>query len=499
MDQKKSALLIGIIGAVITLSAYLNTRVSDTASQKVDAVDYLGADTWQLILSLIPTKFAVALAAVSPKWELLLKDTELKELEFSDIPDRRRYAYKRHGQLFVKYVDYVLKEMKIGEVRKVKLMCVKFHNPQILTQWIDTIWRKCPLTHFDLQTANNINLVTLPSKIITSASLKVLKLHTPFKLFIPDNGILFPSVTTMEVLINDTDDENWDGSLFSRCPSLTDLTINSLIFPSQQFHLQVNSETLKKLQIRIDIYKCYMGKRLPLPQDNQFLCAVSISCAILESLDLSRFSAVRYDVKHVQVLNRLKINLGHHYCVQEDFYDGNITHLVRRCAPTVEFLSVASATIPALCRVFRTRNGALRFISMKRLELHFDGARMWAILPDILHVCPKLEFLHIQKDRLDRKGVLPESPGLDFWSCKDRADCMRSALKEIVIKGYESKIYERMVVKRLLRLSYALERMSIHYPEETEERETILKRRILWFRRGSKRSWISFYSKWKPQ
>lgn len=479
---------------------------------RIDFISIVPDETLHHILSFLSTKEAVATSVLSRRWRNLWRPpslVSLLHLELNDVvPGRRRIP--NEDTLFESFVGNVLDRVNMAAVRSVTLSCLGPVKVVLINEWLI---RAFDYGHniAELQVYVNVGKfpISLPSKLVTSTSLVVLKLdaHINIDLRLYDGLVTFPSLKVLYIFVHDHRDKDLTDRLYSSCPVLEDLFLQSLMLPHEgrDVTFEVRSETLKKLRIELTL-------------SNRFTYlyhyTVVIRAKNLEWLDLSNNYAVSYvlhdELDHL-ILDRAKLRIGQpsmpdydrHFDYNEYEYDVRAFETLNDLSKHVKSLSLSGCTMRVVSYVIERQLEDAEmdeddFLSIPTfpfltdLDLGFRDYRSWSILPKILECSPGLEFLALEKEVLDGDQF-----AFDNWLWREPEDvpmCMLRCLKQIGIKGFQGKQYELTVVQFLLRNALVLEKMIICAPRLPADKETTLGETIFGYEKGSQACQVFFFT-----
>lgn len=201
------------------MSGKKNQKLSESKSDKISG---LPDCVLRYILSLIPTKDAVATCILSKRWKFLW--TSVPNIDFDDalLYTNADFWYPVEVTRFMNFVERVLLLRDSSSIKKFRLSCRVCFSASRVHAWVSAA-----VMH-DIEELDLCFFVEkpfmLPLCVFCSKSLTVLKLQMNCELQLP-NCISFPSLKTLELcLFTFVDDESME-KLFSNCPVLEELSI----------------------------------------------------------------------------------------------------------------------------------------------------------------------------------------------------------------------------------------------------------------------------------
>lgn len=225
-----------------------NHKLSESKSDKISVLpDCL----LHYILSLIPTKDAVATCILSKRWKFLW--TSVPNIDFDDalLYMNADFWYPVEVTRFMNFVERVLLLRDSSSIKKFRLSCRVCFSASRVHAWVSAA-----VMH-DVEELDLCFFVDkpfmLPLCVFHSKSLTVLKLEMNCELELP-NSISFPSLKTLDLcLVTFVDDESVE-KLFSNCPLLQELSILDCEW-ANLMNVTISIPTLKSLTI--DDLPCY--------------------------------------------------------------------------------------------------------------------------------------------------------------------------------------------------------------------------------------------------
>ncbi|KAF9589073.1 hypothetical protein IFM89_018804 [Coptis chinensis] len=204
----------------------------------------------QYILSLIPTKDAVATSILSTRWKYLW--TSLPNLIFDDsIADEDPVEKKK----FVDFVDRVLNLHDESNIKTLSITC-KDPDESRIQAWLSAaLQHKVQELNLDVNVKDCLSFVLLPELVCTSDSISILKLQsnlgiviaTPFSL--PNLKILH----LHSVLYSSTLPKKAKKPLLFSCPVLSELILDNCEMPDFE-SIIISLPSLKSF-ILLDTYR----------------------------------------------------------------------------------------------------------------------------------------------------------------------------------------------------------------------------------------------------
>ncbi|KNA14424.1 hypothetical protein SOVF_107330, partial [Spinacia oleracea] len=219
-------------------------RERERERESEDRISSLPDEVLGRVLSLLPTKYAVATTVLSSKWNNLYKLSTT--LDFDDsisFNSRNDLGNEQQKASFKKFVNEMLAQCKMSQITKFRLKCGHYcyKNCYLLYDWIDTAASFLKVAELEV----SINMVEsrvpwglkLPQS--TCENLVVLKLDCPFILCVLSsvtfprlkilylNGITFGGngSTCFTAHFNPSSGDDGLNGLLSCCPLLQELLI----------------------------------------------------------------------------------------------------------------------------------------------------------------------------------------------------------------------------------------------------------------------------------
>ncbi|KAL8098603.1 hypothetical protein AgCh_031393 [Apium graveolens] len=219
-----------------------NQKLSES---KTDRISSLPDCVLQFILSLIPTKDAVATCILSKRWKFLW--TSVPNIDFDDaaLYPNADFSYPIEVTRFMNFVERVLLLRDSSSIKKFRLSCRVCFSASRVHAWVSAA-----VMH-DIEELDLCFFVEkpfmLPLCVFDSKSLTVLKLQMNCELQLP-NCISFPSLKRLDLcLVTFLDDKSMD-KLFSNCPVLQELSILDCEWVNLR-DVMISIPTLKSLTI----------------------------------------------------------------------------------------------------------------------------------------------------------------------------------------------------------------------------------------------------------
>ena len=269
-----------------------------------DRLSSLPEDVHSVILSLMPTKFAVRTSILSKRWRYTW--TLIHNLDFDDI---RSNSYS--------HVDRVLMLCKTTCVKIFRLHFSRIHVPDsTVSKWISEAVR-LNVSELDIQMISNIGLpLSLwACNTLSKLSLKLIEHYNNFSLECPPS-IYLPNLKTLDIIaiskrFDYANPISCDNifKLIHGCPLLEDLSLKILL-PYNTEDLYFKAPTLKRLRLTLKYMSSRDIRKVILNVPNlEYLCIEEnfVKCSLFVIEDLS--SLVKAKVSSGVFYNHLCVDL----------------------------------------------------------------------------------------------------------------------------------------------------------------------------------------------
>ncbi|XP_074271842.1 F-box/LRR-repeat protein At3g59190-like [Silene latifolia] len=222
----------------MTSSMKLGTDVDDRRSKpRLDRISNLPDELLVLILSFLPTRYAVRTSILSRRWQYLFTLTDC--LSFDDAP---WYASKRS---FEKFVNKVLELHQMSPIRKFSLVCRGSYNESHLNAWVKHAIQK-GVEEFHYQ-VNKYELPDVFAMCKTLVKLKVIGCTCRVPRFSLSSGL--PNLKILHLKHVRFDDNHETKRLLSKCEFLEELTLDNCGLYARG-HVTISIGQLKMLRIK---------------------------------------------------------------------------------------------------------------------------------------------------------------------------------------------------------------------------------------------------------
>ncbi|XP_017254329.1 F-box protein At4g22280 isoform X2 [Daucus carota subsp. sativus] len=454
------------------MSGKKNQKLSESKSDKISG---LPDCVLRYILSLIPTKDAVATCILSKRWKFLW--TSVPNIDFDDalLYTNADFWYPVEVTRFMNFVERVLLLRDSSSIKKFRLSCRVCFSASRVHAWVSAA-----VMH-DIEELDLCFFVEkpfmLPLCVFCSKSLTVLKLQMNCELQLP-NCISFPSLKTLELcLFTFVDDESME-KLFSNCPVLEELSILDCEWVNLT-NVTICIPTLKSLTID------------DLPYYGTFDvngCRIKIDAENLMHLSYSGYLCNELIPFYVPSLVKAHIHIPNLFEDQKEVVPR--TAKLLRGLQHVHILRMSTRTIKSLFLAGNLLEVPL-FQKLTCLELTMKIENLSiAGLMNLLHCLPNLESLHFCE------GLeLCMCSQDNAWYIKPAPRCLVSCLKNIRFQNFRGYDLEICFLKYFLENALVLERMYIYSAKNTkgsQKSQKELNAMLQSFDRGSKNCILCF-------
>lgn len=259
-------------------------------------------DVLSHILSLLPTKHAVATTVLSKKWTNLWTSASFFKLDLDDrllLRPKSLTSMPNHASLFANFVNHVLGLINLPCVQKITFFCSDSYDSNLINSWL-LVACTSNVVEVDIRIPYTQNPIELPQSLYASRSLRVLKLNANIRLDFPPDCVCFPSLKVLWITVYNQDGITFTQKLFHICFVLEDLFMESdILNKEREVVFTVKSNTLKRLKIECLVHSF----------DIEYIFVVD--CPNLEHLDLYDDFLAKYKIAtDLKVLDDAKICIG---------------------------------------------------------------------------------------------------------------------------------------------------------------------------------------------
>ncbi|KAI3851164.1 hypothetical protein MKX03_007229 [Papaver bracteatum] len=384
------------------------------------------------ILTLLPTKCAVATTVLSRGWNNLW--ISLPVLDFREWKSPDTEATQSSTNSFVDFVDRVLSIRNMSEIKKFCLTSDgRYFDDRRIKAWITTAIQ-CRVEEL-IVNRNGINVDIIPVDVYTCESLKLLDidLYGGQHLNLPQL-ISFPRLKILQLDDISVYRQRNIQQLFSNCPVLEELCLKHCFLN----HLNIISSTLKSLTFFSTFHSSMSNIKIMIDAPN--LMSIKIHDGIprhfvvgsfpsLEDADISRMyteESVPVDVipKFVEKLSNVKLLKLSDYVFEK-----------------LELAGVLSTRFPT-------------FNNLITLEVSFIKTQLVEPLFSFLQFSPNLESLVFN-------GVCRDKANDEALTLDGVPRCLLMHLKSIKFRYYEGQLEELDLVQLFLQNARVLQTVII--------------------------------------
>lgn len=443
--------------------------------QQSDKISILPDCILQFILSLIPTKDAVATCILSKRWKFLWTSIPIIDFDDALLYTNADFWYPVEVTSFMNFVERVLLLRDSSSIKKFRLSCRVFFSASRVHAWVSAA-----VMH-DIEELDLCFFVEkpfmLPLCVFHSESLAVLKLQMNCELQLP-NCISFPSLKTLELCLVTFVDDGSTEKLFSNCPVLQELSILDCEWV-KLMNVTISIPTLKSLTIDdLPYYGTFdvNGCRIKIDAENlTHLCYVGYLCNELIPC-------------YVPSLVKAHIHIPNLFENQKEVVPR--TAKLLRGLQHVHSLRMSTRTIKSLFLAGNLLEVPLfQKLTCLELTMKIENLSVAGLL-NFLHCSPNLESLHFFE------GLeLCMCSRNNAWYLKAAPRCLVSCLKKVRFQNFSGINSEICFLKYFLENALVLEGMYIYSAKNTsrnQKSQKELKTLLQSIGRGSKNCILSF-------
>lgn len=327
------------------------------------------------IISLLPTKDAVATNTLSTKWKLLW--TFVTSLDFSD----QSISYEQSTESFKRFVNQVLLLHDKSCLQKFRLNCEKTYDGSLVQDWISSLLPS-KIQELDLSISKE-RPDLFPADIFRSKMLVVLKLDANKEVNIP-TSILLPNLKTLHLRNIELSYDLSIDKLLSGCPVLGELLLRCCLGQAVST-VTIISPTLTSLTIE------WLQKRYDVKY------RLVLNTPSLQHFSLTDYVAEGCDMKNMHNLIVAKIAIT----IKKDFEDEVQKKML---ANTLTNLLLAISQVQRLCLSYKTMDAISRclpvlpeFSNLTNMESSMPYLIGWKSQVALVEHSPRLETLYVRQ------------------------------------------------------------------------------------------------------
>ncbi|XP_057507257.1 F-box/LRR-repeat protein At4g14103-like [Actinidia eriantha] len=351
----------------------------DQDDDKEDRISNLPDEILCHILSKLPTKHAVATAALSTKWKHLFPTIPNLCLRLDDSDHGESSPVSHRTTNFTNFMHNLLTNtLRDVRIRKFHLRCYQNYENAHVNAWVSAVLG-LNVTFISLVFDSKNTGVSIDG-IFNCNTLEYLfwtqhcVLNVPISVYLPNLKRLY--LEGVKFVDGDAVDRVLEG-----CPVLKELSLDSCEFEDIEY-LCISSPSLKCLLL----YNCY--------QENMY--EVQIDTPSLEFLYYDDHVAELYTVSNLSSLQTAHIDIGTSDQQVEDAddedltqYDQNVVDLVTACC-NVDFLYLSRSSVSS---IYWSSCPVPTFHNLTELSLGDLNIPGWELLPRFLESAPNLKIL----------------------------------------------------------------------------------------------------------
>ncbi|KAI8566608.1 hypothetical protein RHMOL_Rhmol02G0053900 [Rhododendron molle] len=473
-----------------------------------DRISNLPKDIMVCILSLLPTKYAVATSILSTKWKRMWTSITDLDIEFLDSKGHGSRCEKN----FIKFFHHVLLSLDGSNLDGFRVSCKgvsPYFKASHVKSWVMTAV-SCNVRQLGIYIPPLLASRWLPDDLFTCQTLVVLKLGYCFFLPVP-SLVRLQNLKTL--LLHSAVFRDGDSAyrLISGCPVLEDLSL--IKCGGRGFRLlKISAPLLKRLVISYPLPECYR------PHDVLYDVSsdeykIELITPSLVSFKYSGLVAEGYGIDTLSSL--VKARLHFELCGEDtlmtsetqdaDTFGTPITKLLqgisnvqtlRISGNSIETLELYSYDIMEepdeddfeLCFEFEMHQFLKlpTFRNLTWLELGVNSRVRWVLLPYLLESSPNLTSLVFVEGLLhyDRYS---DPDNWDWHPPENVPACLLFSLEILDVRKFQGQQRELKIVKYLLSNAKSLKTLSVRCEKRKMKREMLeVRRELMETPRGSR-------------
>ncbi|KAI3851171.1 hypothetical protein MKX03_007236 [Papaver bracteatum] len=386
------------------------------------------------ILSLLPTKCAVATTVLSRGWNNLW--ISLPVLDFREWKSPDTEATQSSTNSFMDFVDRVLLLRNMSDIKKFCLTCNgEYFDDQRIKAWILTAIQ-CRVKELIISRDANERVDIIPVDLYTCESLTSLDidLFGGQHLNLPQL-ISFPRLKILQLSEISVFRQQNIQQLFSNCPVLEELCLKYCLLN----HLEIISSTLKSLTFFSSLRICMSDVRIKIDTPN--LISITVDDGIPQHLVVESFpSLVDADIHRMYTEPSVPIDVIPNFVKKLS----NVKHLKLsgNISESLELADVLSISFPT-------------FINLITLEVSFIKTQQVKSLFSFLRFAPNLESL------VFGWVFYGDEANEDAFTLDVVPHCLLMNLKSIKFQYFEGHVNELDLVQLFLQNARVLQTVII--------------------------------------